>query len=220
MNYSEGIAITSICRVDDVTRIEPVRYPDGSSVLRFLSAPLINIRGGFGRRVWRTLLAFARHPLDALRTHLLPGWARRTTILLIMQTVDNRMSLRLGHSIHTLFRRGLVTEPDAEHTVPAHVETGYEVTRSFARRGGSIPMGSLGENLFNLPTTAHILGGCPFGRDAQEGVIDLDCQIHNYPGLYVADGSIVPANLGVNPSLTITALTEYAMSRVKKKHAA
>ena len=217
VNYSEGIAITSICKADDVTRIEPVRYPDGSSVMRFISAPLIDIRGGFLGRLLKTLLAFIRHPIDALRTHLLPGWARRTTILLIMQTVDNRMSLRLGRSIYTFFRRGLVAKPDAEHTVPARVETGYEVTRAFARKSGGIPMGSLGENLLSMPTTAHILGGCPFGQNAQDGVIDLDCQIHNYPGLYVVDGSIVPANLGVNPSLTITALAEYAMSRVKRE---
>ncbi|MBU1660102.1 MAG: GMC family oxidoreductase N-terminal domain-containing protein [Chloroflexi bacterium] len=216
-NYSEGIAITSICKADDVTRIEPVRYPDGSSVMRLISAPLIDIRGGFLGRLLKTLLAFVRHPIDALRTHVLPGWARRTTILLIMQTVDNRMRLRLGRSIHTFFCRGLVTEPDAEHTVPARVETGYEVTRAFARKIGGIPMGSLGENLLSMPTTAHILGGCPFGRNAQEGVIDLDCQINNYPGLYVVDGSIVPANLGVNPSLTITALAEYAVSRVEEK---
>jgi cholesterol oxidase len=66
----------------------------------------------------------------------------------------------------------------------------------------------------NIPLTAHILGGVPFGRDDQDGVIDLDCQVHNYPGLYVVDGSIMPANPGVNPSLTIAALAEYAMSRI------
>jgi len=79
-------------------------------------------------------------------------------------------------------------------------------------------MGSINEGLFNIPMTAHILGGCPFGRDAQEGVVDLDCQVHNYPGLHVVDGSIVPANPGVNPSLTITALAEYVMSHVPPKN--
>jgi cholesterol oxidase len=88
------------------------------------------------------------------------------------------------------------------------------VTRRFAERTNGIPMGSINEGLFGIPMTAHILGGCPFGRDAAEGVVGLDCQVHNYPGLYVVDGSIVPANPGVNPSLTITALAEYAMSKV------
>ncbi len=220
VNYSEGIAITSIAQADANTRVEPVRYPDGSSFMRLISAPLIHTRGGVLKRLLLTLWAFARHPIDALHTHVLPGWARRGTILLIMQTADNHMRLKLGRSAYTLFRRGLVAEPDIEHRVPVQVQTGHEVTRAFAQKAGGIPMGSLGENVLGLPTTAHILGGCPFGRDAGEGMIGLDCQVHNYPGLYVVDGSIMPANPGVNPSLTITALAEYAMSQVAPRGAA
>jgi cholesterol oxidase len=78
-------------------------------------------------------------------------------------------------------------------------------------------MGSLGENLLDIPTTAHILGGCPMGKDASTGVIDESFQVHNYPGLFIVDGSIIPANPGVNPSLTITALAEYAMSKIPGK---
>lgn len=217
VNYSEGIAITSIGKADEVTRIEPVRYPDGSSLMRFLGMPLIRTKGGVFKRLLLTLLAFMRKPLEGLHTHVLPGWARRGTILLVMQTLDNRMSLSLGRSLYTLFRRGLVAEPDLEHTIPSRVEVGHKFTLAFAQKTGGIPQGSLGENLLNLPTTAHILGGCPFGRDADEGVVDLDCQIHGYPGLYVVDGSIVPANPGVNPSLTITALAEYALDRIPAK---
>ena len=91
------------------------------------------------------------------------------------------------------------------------------MTRAFASRTGGIPMGSINEGLFDIPMTAHILGGCGFGRDANEGVLDLDCQVHGYPGLHVVDGSIMPGNPGVNPSLTITALAEYAMSHVPPK---
>jgi cholesterol oxidase len=214
VNYSEGIAITSIVQADEVTRVEPVRYPDGSSVMRFISAPLIYVKGGVLKRLLLTAWAFVRHPVDSLRTHFLPGWARRGTILLVMQTIDNRMQLKFGRSGYTLFRRGLVAEPDLEHTIPARIDAAHEVTWAFAKKTQGIPMGSLGENILNLPTTAHILGGCPFGQDASEGVVGLDCQIHNYPGLYVVDGSIVPANPGVNPSLTITALAEYAMGKV------
>ena len=214
VNYSEGIAITSIVKADEVTRVEPVRYPDGSSVMRLISAPLIYASGGILKRLAFTLGAFMRHPVDSLRTHFLPGWARRGTILLVMQTVDNQMRLKFGRSSYTLFRRGLVAVPDAEKTIPARIEAAHEVTWAFAKKTNGIPMGSLGENILNLPTTAHILGGCPFGRDALEGVIGLDCQIHHYPGLYIVDGSIVPANPGVNPSLTITALAEYAMAGI------
>ena len=214
VNFSEGIAITSIAQADEVTRMEPVRYPDGSSLMRLISAPLIYAHGGVLKRLAITAGAFFRHPIDSLRTHFLPGWARRATILLVMQTVDNHMRLKSGRSGYTLFRRGLVAEPDAEKTIPARIDAAHEVTWEFSKKTKGIPMGSLGENVLNLPTTAHILGGCSFGQDASEGVVGLDCQIHNYPGLYVVDGSIVPANPGVNPSLTITALAEYAMEGI------
>ena len=217
INYSEGIAITSIFNADEVTRVEPFRYPDGSSFIRLLSAPLIDTSGNLLMRLLRVLGYAIRHPIDFLRTHLLPGWARRSTLFLIMQTLDNRMRIHLGRGVHTLFRRVLVSEPNPEHTVPARVDVGHMITRRIAQQTDRIAYGSLGENLLNIPTTAHILGGVPFGLDESEGVINLDCEVHNYPGLYVVDGSIMPANPGVNPSLTITALAEHAMSRVPPK---
>ena len=106
------------------------------------------------------------------------------------------------------------TEPDAEHPVQAEIPVGHAVTRAFAARTNGVAQSSLHESVLNIPTTAHILGGVPVGRDASEGVVGYDFQVHNYPGLYVVDGSIMPANPGINPSLTITALAEYAMSRV------
>jgi cholesterol oxidase len=212
-DYSEGIAITSIFHADPVTTIEPVRYPAGSDLMRFLAGPLIDT-GSFGQRLFRSATDIFKRPVDFLRTHVLPGWAKRTTIMLVMQTEDNRIRLRLGRAITTLWRRGLVSQPDAESTIPTTIPIGHTVTKQFAKLTNGIPSGTVNEALLNVPMTAHILGGCPFGRDAGEGVIDLDCQIFNYPGLYVVDGSIVPANPGVNPSLTITALAEYAMSRV------
>jgi cholesterol oxidase len=215
-NYSEGIAITSIFQADEVTSIEPVRYPAGSDLMRFLSGPMIE-NGGFISRLFRSVAEIFLHPLDFLKTHVLPGWARRSTIVLVMQTEDNRIRLRLGRDLFTLWRRGLVSRPDSEHLIPTKIEIGRRVTRLFGEKTDGIAAATINEGLFNIPMTAHILGGCPFGRDAQEGVIDLNCQVHNYPGLYVVDGSIVPANPGVNPSLTITALAEYAMSRMPAK---
>ncbi len=93
------------------------------------------------------------------------------------------------------------------------MDAGHDITRSFALKTGGIPQGSISENLLNLPTTAHILGGCPVGKTALEGVVGPNFEAFNYPGLYVVDGSVMPGNLGVNPSLTITALAEYAMSQ-------
>ncbi len=217
INFSKGIAITSIFKADEHTRVEPFRYPEGSNLIRFLSAPLIYVRGGFFPRLLRTLRAIIRHPVDSLRTHVLPHWARRSNLLLIMQTKDNHMRMKLGRSIYTLFRKEMVTVPDPEQTVPASIEIGHDITWKIATRISGVPYGSLGENILNMPTTAHIMGGCPFGLDAEDGVVGLDCQVHNYPGLYVVDGSIMPANPGVNPSLTITAMAEYAMSLIPRK---
>jgi len=214
VDYSKGIAITSIFQVDEVTTVEPVRYPDGSSLMRMLVAPLISRGERIPERFVRTLGEILRHPLDFLTTNVLPGWAYRTTILLVMQTVDNHTRLRLGRSLLTLYRSGLVSEPDAEHAINARIDVGHRVARSLASKINGIAGGSVTENLLNTPMTAHIMGGCSFGQDAREGVIGLDCQVHNYPGLYVVDGSIMPGNPGVNPSLTITALAEYAMSHV------
>ncbi len=212
-DYSTGIAITSIFRPDEVTAVEPVRYPAGSSLMRLLSGPLLT-SGSLPLRLLKSILDVLRRPADFLRTHFLPGWAERTTIILVMQTIDHRIRLRMGRGLFTLFRRGLVSAPDGEHATPPQVAIGHEVTRRFAAKTSGIAMGSINEGLFGIPLTAHILGGCPFGRSAEEGVLDLDCQVHGYPGLFVVDGSMVPANPGVNPSLTITALAEYAMSRV------
>jgi len=217
VDYSKGIAISSIFSGDEVTRIEPVRHPDGSSLMRLMRGPLIDSAGTAAVRFLRSLWDVVSHPLDYVNSHLMPGWAHRTTILLVMQTVDNRLRLRLGRSLFTLFRRGLVSEPDTEYAVPPRIDIAHQVARDFAARTNGIAGASISESLLNMETSAHPLGGCPFGHNANEGVIGLDCQVHNYPGLYVVDGSIVPANPGVNPSLTITALAEYAMSHVPPK---
>lgn len=216
-DYSQGIAISSIFHADPVTAIEPVRYPAGSSLMRFLSGPLVESGDSVPLRFFKTGVQILTRPLDFFRTHILPGWAQRTTILLVMQTEDNRIRIRLGRHAFTLFRRNLVSQPDEECNIPSKIDIGHQVTRDFAARTSGIPAGSINEGLFNIPMTAHILGGCPMGLDDDEGVVDLNCEVHNYPGLYVVDGSIMPANPGVNPSLTITALAEYAMSCMPPK---
>ena len=216
-DYSKGIAITSIFMADDVTAIEPVRYNAGSSLIRFLAGPLVESGGGFLSRLWRTISKILVRPWDFVRTHILPGWAQRTTILLVMQTEDNRLKVRLGRTFFTLWSKALVTLPDEINSIPSNIPIGHKVTRMFAKRMDGTPAGSVNEALFDIPITAHILGGVPFGLSDQDGVVDLNCQVHNYPGLYVVDGSIMPANPGVNPSLSITALAEYAMQRVPPK---
>jgi cholesterol oxidase len=216
VDYSQGIAITSIFHADPVTTIEPVRYPAGSSAMRFLAGPMIG-SGGLASRVAQSVADVVRRPGDFLRTHVLPGWAERATIILVMQWEDHRIRLRPGRSLFTGLRRDLVSEPDADRPIPTTLKIGHQITRTFADRTNGIPMGSINEGLFNIPMTAHILGGCPFGASAAEGVVGPDFQVHGYPGLFVVDGSIMPANPGVNPSLTITALAEYAMSGISPR---
>ena len=218
MDQSKGIAISSIIQADDSTYIEPLRFSDGSSLLYWLlAAPLIKAGGGFLARLARTAWGIVRHPIDYLNSKWIPGLTRRSVAIMVMQTADNRMSLRLGRSPLTLFRKGIVAEHDPRRAIPVNIQLGHQAVRSLARNIEGTPAGTVQEGLLNIPTTAHMLGGCLFGRDPSEGVIDLDCQVFGYPGLYVVDGSIVPANPGVNPSLTITAMAEYAMSRVPPK---
>ena len=217
INYSEGVSISSIFNADEITRVEPTRYPDGSSLMRLMAAPLIDLDASVPARILKSLGWIALHPIDFLKAMILPGWAHNATILLVMQHADNRMRFRLGRSLYTFFRRGLVAEREPGYEIRARVQGSHELAREFAARTDGVAMGILSENLLDLPTTAHILGGAPMGKDASEGVVDENFEVHNYPGLYIVDGSIMPANPGVNPSLTITALAEYAMSKIAKK---
>ena len=218
VDHSKGLAITSIFQADPTTRVEPVRFSDGSSMIFWLiSAPFYQTQGGFLRRLVNLILEIFKQPVSVYNTRFKPGLTKRGTALMVMQTENNLMSLQRGRSFFTFFKRGLVAEHDPEHTVPVNTELGHDVAKQFASEIGGEPVGTILEALFNVPATAHMLGGCLFGRDDSEGVVDLDFQLFNYPGLYVVDGSIVPANPGVNPSLTITALAEYAMSRVPLK---
>jgi len=217
INYSEGVSISSIYNHDKITRIEPVRYPAGSSLMRFLATPLIDTDVSIPMRILKFIWWALIHPIDFLKALLLPGWAHNVTILLVMQHADNRMRFQIGRSGFTLFRRGMVAEKEPGFEIGAQVKGSHELTRDFAARTNGIALGSLGENLLNLPTTAHILGGAPIGKSPESGVVDENFAVHNYSGLYIIDGSIMPGNPGVNPSLTITALAEYAMEKIKPK---
>lgn len=214
VDYSKGIAITSHFWLDEITSVEPVRYPRGSSLMRNLAVPLVSLQGGGWQRFGRFLLEGVKRPYDFLKTRFLPDWARDSTILLIMQTAENRMRLRRGRSLFTLFRRGLVSERDETLPIPAVVEAGRSVATRFAEKINGILQSTVNEVLLETPSTAHILGGCSIAANEARGVIDTKHEVFNYPGLFVADGSVIPANLGVNPSLTIMAMTERAMSLI------
>jgi len=216
-DFSKGVAITSILHTDDVSHVEPVRYSEGSGFFRMLSLPhspgnnvLVRLGG--------TVRAFARQPMQWLKALTVKDFAKQSQILLYMRTLEGTLRLRLGRSIYTGFRRGLVTELDAGTKAPsAFMQEATDLANRFAEKVNGVPMTILSETIAGTPTTAHILGGACMGKDADHGVIDHQHRVFGYQGLYVMDGSAVSANPGVNPSLTITALAERAMSFIPNK---
>lgn len=216
IDYSQGVAISSAVWVDDETSVEPVRYPPNSSFMRNLTVPLVSFEGGLWQRLGQVARHAVSYPRDFLEVRVLPRWPERNTILLVMQTAENRMHLRRGRSIMTLFRKGLISEVDQENPILCAVEAGRGVVERFAAKVNGVPWVGINDVL-DTPNTAHILGGCGIGADETSGVIDINHEVFNYPGLYVADASAIPANPGVNPSLTIAAMTERAVSRMPAK---
>jgi cholesterol oxidase len=172
-----------------------------------------NVLTRFLKIVWQGIL----HPRDFLYSKFFGHWSKYTTILLIMQTKDSMMRLKLGRNFFTIFRRGLVSEIAPGQQIAPPTDLSHKLARDYAEKTNGIPQDSILETLFNVPSTAHLIGGCPMGANDQEGVVNKYCEVFNYPGLYVVDGSIMPANPGINPSLTITALAEYAMSHIPNK---
>lgn len=211
---TKGVAISSIFHPDDVTHIEPVRYSSGSSFMRLLAVPMVDA-GPVWMRSVLCVLQILKDPVRILKVFFTVHWAEKSIILLVMQNIDNRLRFSLGRSLLTGFSLDLVTHRERDSLpVPSVIEVGHQVARSYAAKVRGIPQSAINEVALSIPTTAHILGGCPMADSPQNGVIDEHHQIFNYPGLYVCDGSAIPANLGVNPSLTITAMTERAMDLI------
>lgn len=216
-DYSTGPAITSIFELDAITRVEPVRYPRGSSFMRLLAIPMIEHASTRLRRLIKTIAHGLKHPREFLYAKFFSRWAERSTIMLVMQTAESTMRVKLGRSLFTGFRRGMVTEVPPGTSMSPNVELTHRMTHRFAEKTQGIAQDTIPETLLGIPATAHLIGGVPMGKSADDGVVDIHCEVFNYPGLYVVDGSIIPANPGINPSLTITALAEYAMSHIPKK---
>jgi cholesterol oxidase len=217
VDYSRGIAIASSFHPDPDTCVETVRYPAGSDVMSFLGTLLVD----GGTRLTRPLTWLAtclRHPLDFLRTLSPHGWAQRSTIVLVMQNLDSSFRLVRARRWFWPFGRGLTSRRDpGQPPIPAFLPVANQAARHIAQQTGAFPSSSINEVLLNVPTTAHILGGAAMGTTPADGVIDASSRVFGYENLYVVDGAMIPANLGVNPSLTITAMAEHAMSHIPVK---
>jgi cholesterol oxidase len=210
-DLQKRVAITSSVYPDPDTHIETVVYGRAGDSMKGLNTLLV----GDGTRLTRPLkllAQIARSPRDFARVTFGRRWSQNTIIVLVMQTLDNAIALRPRRTPFGGIR--LQTEQDPLKPNPTFIPVANEFTKWLADRTGGIAQSSLLEAVANIPFTAHILGGAAIGASAHDGVVDADHRVFGYENLLICDGSVVPANVGVNPSLTITAMSERAMSRL------
>lgn len=212
------VTASSSVYLDQDTHVEFLTYGRHADFLSFLYTTLVG-RGNRLTRPLKWLAGIALHPLQWLKTLSPIGWSRRTVLLLVMQALDNAIALRPKKR---WFGRGyrLVTEQNRDKPNPTYIEAGNRAAEWLARRTGGIAQSNVLEALGNIPTTAHVLGGVVIGADALSGVVDHHLRAFGYRNLLVCDASAMPANPGVNPALTITALAEYAMAQIPNATAA
>jgi cholesterol oxidase len=215
-DLSRGPTISSHFYVGEHTHITQNRFPRGYSFMKWYTGPLVDGEQPL-RRSLKSLFAFLRHPLQATASFRALNWYRRISALTVMQYLDNQISFRWSRGLFTPLNKRLQSRPVPGKSAPTYLPVANQVARLFAELSGGIPQNTLLESLFNMSVTAHILGGCPIGKDSQNGVVDAGHEVFGYPGMYIVDGSALPANIGVNPALTITALAERAMSRIPPK---
>lgn len=214
-DLSAGIAIGSGIYIDEYTHIETTRYPRGSDAMGFMATLLTGGRPGWSRiLLWLATLfgSLLRHPIRTIRCLHPFGWARESIILLCMQTLDGHIDMRLRRPWYWPFKKVLVSRG---RRIPTFIPQANEFARKLAQMIGGTAMSMVTEILFNVPGTAHILGGCPMADSPERGVVDHRNRVFGYENMYVCDGSVLAANLGVNPSLTICAVTERAMSYIE-----
>lgn len=213
MKINHGIAISRVFEPDENTHIELVKYPDGSGFAGRFST-LATEDGPPFIRIMKFLLNVLKQPFKIFKLFFQKDFAKTSIWLLVMQNLDNagRMVWKRG-----LFRNHIDFKEGKGNRVPAFIRIGQDVMYRYAKKVGGTPVNATTEVLLNMASTAHILGGCPMGKTKEEGVVNERFEVHGYPNMWVLDGSIIPCNLGVNPSLTITALSEYAMSLIPEK---
>ncbi|MDQ4054669.1 MAG: GMC family oxidoreductase [Actinomycetota bacterium] len=206
-DFTQGVAITSSWHPDDHTHIEPVRYGKGSNFMAMMQTVLADDTGTEPR--WRTWLREMWAQRRSVRDlYDMKHWSERTVIALVMQTLDNSITT-VGKK--TLFGWRMTSKPGHGEPNPTYIPVAYEAVRRMADVMGGTPGGNVGEP-FNAPLTAHFIGGCTIGDSPETGVVDPYQRVYGHPGLHIVDGSAISANLGVNPSLTITAQAERAMA--------
>jgi cholesterol oxidase len=204
-DFATGVAITSSFHPEAQTHVEVCRYGPGSNAVSALTAPLVD---GGPMRALRFLWTILRHPSTYARSVWIRGGSDRSVILLVMQALDNSLT---SYRKKSIFGARLMTKQGLGAPNPDWIPLGHDIARRYAKQIDGDPLGTY-MDVFNVPTTAHYIGGCVIGTSPEQGVIDPYQRLYRYPGLHVIDGSAISANLGVNPSLTITAQAERALA--------
>ena len=210
VNHTHGIAIGSIVHIDDHRHLEPVRYNEGSGFWRMLLLPMVE-GNTLLSRVFNLFQQLVSKPGEYLKVFFVDDWAKRTLTLLYMESLDS--TLQFKKLPFGLMR----TKMEKGKAPTAFNSIAQEIAGKVSKINNGKPMVLMNETLLGIPSTAHILGGAVMGRNDKEGVIDKNNRVFNYQNMMVCDGSMISANIGVNPSLSITAITELAMSRVPEK---
>lgn len=214
IDLSRGPAISSDFHANDHTHITQNRVPKSYWFMKLYASPLADGAQPFLRAL-KTIWITLTHPLRSTASlRVSANWHKRITLISTMQNLDNQIAFRWGRGLFSAFKPGLQSKTANGRRAPTYIPEANQAARTLAQVCGGIAYNSSIESVLNMSVTAHILGGCPIGADISQGVINTDHKVFGYPGLYVVDGAAIPANVGVNPSLTITALAERAMSRI------
>ncbi len=208
-DMSQGVAIGSILNTGKHSHLEPVRYGRGSGFWRIGVLPLVTEKS-WVKRIFKLLKELLSHPIKWFEIYTVNDFSKQTAVLLYMESLEGKLKFKKG-------RFGIKTSIQDGKAPTAFIPEAHQLAREYAKKINGNPLSFVLENLSGIPSTAHILGGAVMGRDAQSGVINSRQQIFGYPDLYVCDGSAISANPGVNPALTITAMTERVMDLIPPK---
>lgn len=212
VDVTKGAAISTHFYADDKTHLTQNRLPPSYSSMKLYMVPMVDDANPF-RRAMLTLWAYLRHPYNAFRVYFARNWYKRTTYLTVMQHADNELKFNFGRTLLRGMRFGLKSELGKGGRTPSFLPQANAAARAVAAASNGIPQNMIVESLGNMSVTAHILGGAVIAATPEKGVIDINHEVFGYKGLFVVDGGSIPANVGVNPSLTITALAERFAAR-------
>ncbi len=214
-DFSKGIAIGAAIHPDTQTKIENVRYPSGSGLMRLMAVPLVD-SGHWAARPMKMLFKLFTEFFRNLKVWTVRDWAKHTIILLVMQTRDQALNIQWQSLFKKFGPKTLVGRWTTEKN-PSFSPVAQTAGKNLAQIINGVPQNIFSEVVFDTPATAHILGGACLAKNSDLGVVNEAHEVFGHQGLYVCDGSVIPLNLGVNPSLTITALAERFCAQFKPK---